>query len=713
MRTPQPLTDETRQLRRLLREVVALSTLPAVWSGYEPRGIAESLADVLLNTLGLDLLYIQLQDPAGPGVLEVARSRRRPDLAGQTRVIGEALVPFLEAGPADPPATIPDPLGGGTLHVLRLGFGQAEECGLLVAGSRQPGFPTADDRLLLGVSATQAAIVIQRKQAEEVLRRHNERLGLSAEAATHLLTTDDPDAMVRGLFERIKGALGLDTYFNYVVDESGDALRLASYTGIPEATARGIVRLEFGEAICGTVALRCQPWVATFIQQSDDPKARLVKSFGIRAYACHPLLVNGRLLGTLAFASHTRDQFDADELTFLETLCHYATLAYERVRLVRELRDTDRRKDAFLATLAHELRNPLAPIRHAGEILRLQGGPAPEVQWAVDVIDRQMRQLTRLLDDLLDVARITVNRLELRMARIDLAAVLQVAVETARPLIEEHGQEFTATLPPHPVALDGDLTRLAQVIANLLNNAAKYTDRGGHIWLTAEQQGPEAVVTVRDTGIGIPPEMLPRIFEMFAQADRSLERSHSGLGIGLTLARQIVELHGGTLTAQSDGAGTGSAFTVRLPVLPEAAPAPPRTRPARERQVPVAARRILVVDDDRISAASLGKWLTIMGHEIRTAYDGLGAVGAAEAFRPDVVLLDIGLPKLNGYEAARKIRQQPWGQGTVLVALTGWGQEADRQRARDAGFDHHLVKPVDPAVLTRLLTSLSHDTGST
>jgi PAS domain S-box-containing protein len=390
---------------------------------------------------------------------------------------------------------------------------------------------------------------------------------------------------------------------------------------------------------------------------------------------------------------------------FIHTRCFTRDIS-ERKRAEEALREADRRKDEFLATLAHELRNPLAPIRHAVEILRLQGAPAPEQPWAVDVIDRQLRQLTRLLDDLLDVSRITAGRLDLRQARVDLAEVLQVAAETSRPLIEEHGQAFALTLPPHPITLDGDLTRLAQVIANLLNNAAKYTDRGGYIWLTAEQRGLEAVVTVRDTGIGIPPELLPRIFEMFMQADRSLERSHSGLGIGLTLARQIVERHGGTLTAHSDGAGTGSAFIIRLPVLPEAAPAPPRTRPAREGQVPVAARRILVVDDERIAAASLGKLLTILGHETRTAYDGLETVGVAEAFRPDVVLLDIGLPKMNGYEVARKIRQQPWGQGMVLIALTGWGQEADRQRARDAGFDHHLVKPVALAALTQMLASL-------
>jgi signal transduction histidine kinase len=420
-----------------------------------------------------------------------------------------------------------------------------------------------------------------------------------------------------------------------------------------------------------------------------------------------PFHVAGEAVGTIWVIAHDESRkFDREDQRLMTRLGRFAAAAYQLLVAEAGLKEADRRKDEFLATLSHELRNPLAPIRHAVEILRLQGEPGPEIHWVVDVIDRQLRQMTRLLDDLLDVARITTNRLELRQARIDLAEVLQVAVETSRPLIEECGQDFALTMPPHAIALDGDRARLAQVIANLLNNAAKYTDRGGHIWLTAEQRGHEAVVTVRDTGIGISTELLPCIFEMFTQADRSLERAHSGLGIGLALAKQIVELHGGTITAHSDGPGTGCAFTVHLPVILEAGPPPPRARPARERPASVASRRILVVDDERISATSLGRLLKIMGHEIRTAHDGLEAVGVVETFRPDVVLLDINLPKMNGYDAARRIRQQPWGQGMVLIALTGWGQEADRQRARDAGFDHHLVKPVDAATLTQLLASL-------
>jgi signal transduction histidine kinase/CheY-like chemotaxis protein len=372
----------------------------------------------------------------------------------------------------------------------------------------------------------------------------------------------------------------------------------------------------------------------------------------------------------------------------------------------QDLTEADRQKDTFLATLAHELRNPLAPIRNAAHILQLKSPPEPELHWGLNVIERQLGQMTRLIDDLLDLSRVTRNTLVLHQERLYLAESLQLAVETSRPLIEASGQEFAVTLSEEPIPLDADRIRLAQVIANLLNNAAKYTERGGHIRLTAERQGGEAVVTVRDTGIGISAEMLPRIFEMFMQGDRSQDRSQGGLGVGLTLAKRIVELHGGTIAAHSAGPGQGSTFTVRLPVADEPSPVRPRASRERAQTAPAASRRILVVEDERISAASLDRLLRLKGHETRTAYDGLEAVSVADAFRPDVVLLDIGLPKLNGYEVAQRIRQQPWGRGMVLIALTGWGQDTDRHRSQAAGFDHHLIKPVDPTALVQLLASL-------
>jgi len=373
------------------------------------------------------------------------------------------------------------------------------------------------------------------------------------------------------------------------------------------------------------------------------------------------------------------------------------------------LREGDRRKDEFLATLAHELRNPLAPVRNAVEVLRLKGSPTPEVQWAREVIDRQMRQMARIIDDLLDVSRITRDVLELRRERVDLATVLNAAIETSQGLIETSGHELDVHLPAHPIFLQGDVTRLAQVFANLLSNAAKFSEDGSRITLRAERRGNEVIVSVRDAGIGIPKEMQPRIFDMFVQVDRSLERSQGGLGIGLTLVRRLVELHGGGVEVRSEGPGKGSEFVVRLPIAAAdttAAAGPSAPRPRLARSAP-ARSRVLVADDNRDAAASLSTMLDIMGYETRTACDGAEAIKAADEFRPEVALLDIGMPKTNGYDVARQIRTREWGKDIVLMAVTGWGQIEDRQRTFEAGFDHHLVKPVDPDLLANLLANLT------
>ncbi len=418
------------------------------------------------------------------------------------------------------------------------------------------------------IGASKAARdITSRKRAEETLRMQSERLRLLWEAASMLLTTEEPDVMMGTLFARIAPHFGLDAYVNFMVNEAGDALRLESCTGIPEEEVRKITRMEFGEAVSGDVALHRQSIVATHIQQSDDPKVQLVKGFGIRAYACNPLMAEDRLLGTLSFASRRKDQFDADELEFLETICHYITVAYERARLIRELQETDRRKDEFLATLAHELRNPLAPIRNALHIMRLTGSDGAAIERARLMMERQLGQLVRLIDDLLDVSRITRGKLELRKERIELSDVINNAIDTARPLIEASGHELTVTSTPQPVYLDADPVRLAQVFSNLLNNAAKYTDRGGRIWLTATHREKEVTVTVRDTGVGIPAEALPSIFDMFTQVDQSLEKSQGGLGIGLTLVKRLVEMHGGTVEVRSEGEGKGAEFTARLPTV--------------------------------------------------------------------------------------------------------------------------------------------------
>ena len=374
-------------------------------------------------------------------------------------------------------------------------------------------------------------------------------------------------------------------------------------------------------------------------------------------------------------------------------------------RLLGELKLADRRKNEFLATLAHELRNPLSPIRHAVQLLRLAQGDPDRHQQSLTMIERQVGQMVRLIDDLLDIARITNDKLALRKERIELAAAVASALETTQPLLEESGHELTVTLPPEPVYLDADLTRLAQVFVNLLNNAAKYTERGGRIELMAETGGGEVVVRLRDNGIGIAPEHLPHLFEIFSQTAPALERSSGGLGVGLALARGLVGLHGGSIEGHSAGPGQGSEFVVRLPFAgADPVPASPAA-PSGERQR-TAGRRILIADDNRDAAESLSLLLEYLGHEVSTAHDGLQAIEAAASGHPEVALLDIGMPELNGYEVAEHIRRQPWGQGMVLVAITGWGQEDDKRRAREAGFDHHLTKPVDLPDLEKLLAAV-------
>jgi PAS domain S-box-containing protein len=370
-----------------------------------------------------------------------------------------------------------------------------------------------------------------------------------------------------------------------------------------------------------------------------------------------------------------------------------------RKQAEESLKEADRRKDEFLATLAHELRNPLAPIRNAVQALMMKDSDDSDLRWCREVIDRQVRYMARLMDDLLDVSRITHGKLELRKERIDVASVVQGAVETSRPLIEERRQRLTVELPPEPVWLDADPVRLAQVFSNLLNNASKYSDPGRDIRLTCELRTTDLLVSVKDQGIGIAPDMLEKVFDIFSQSSSVMDRAQGGLGIGLSLVHGLVGLHGGGVEARSAGPGKGSEFVVRLPLAgPDVAPRieAPRTK---VEEAGMGKHRVLIVDDMTDSADSLAMVLKMMGQDARTAYDGEEAVDLAEKFKPDVVLLDLGMPKMNGYDTCRTIRQKPWSKGMLLIAVSGWGQEGDRRRTREAGFDHHFIKPVDPVEL--------------
>jgi PAS domain S-box-containing protein len=372
----------------------------------------------------------------------------------------------------------------------------------------------------------------------------------------------------------------------------------------------------------------------------------------------------------------------------------------------QELADLHRRKDEFLAMLSHELRNPLAPIVNALHLLRLQRNENPVQREARDVIERQTARLTLLVDDLLEVSRITTGRIHLRRERVAVSGIVEQAVETVHPMIEQRRHGLTVSLPPEPLWLDADAVRMEQVVVNLLSNAAKYTDDGGCIWLTAQQEGDEATLRVRDTGVGVAPEFLPRIFDLFTQAERSLAHSQSGLGIGLSLVRAIVEMHGGRVEAHSAGAGQGSEFIVHLPVAPSSVrqPAPP---PADVAEPVTGSLRLLFVDDNADTRRITLKLLESYGYQTRTAHDGPSALETATEFLPDVALLDIGLPGMDGYEVAKRMRQEPILQNVVLVAITGYGLESDRRRSQEAGFDHHLVKPVDFQALLELLAAIA------
>jgi CheY-like chemotaxis protein len=374
------------------------------------------------------------------------------------------------------------------------------------------------------------------------------------------------------------------------------------------------------------------------------------------------------------------------------------------VELTNQLREADRRKDEFLALLAHELRNPLAPVRNAVEIMRHKGSDDPELIWCRDVIERQANHLTRLVDDLLDVSRITQGKIKLRLEPTEISAVVNGAVETSRPLIDSQKHELVVTLPEKPVWVRGDEMRLTQVLANLLVNAAKYQPEHGHIEVRVECEPGWVAITVKDRGIGIEPELLSEVFDLFSQGERTADRRQGGLGIGLSVVKNLVEMHDGNVTVASEGRGRGSEFVVRLPRAVEA------TNGTREHAVVAAsapatpARRILVVDDNRDAAEGLAALLRLRGHEVRVAHDGPMALDITATERPSVVLLDIGLPEMDGYEVCRRLRQQGLNDAQI-IAMTGYGQERDRQRSREAGFDTHMVKPVDIGDIVTLLAA--------
>ena len=477
----------------------------------------------------------------------------------------------------------------------------------------------------------------------------------------------------------------------------------SSHNAIISKTLQGIVRSwnTGAERLFGYTAEEAIGQPVTFLippdRQDEEHEilARLARGERIEHFETVRMSKDGRQVDVSLTVSPIRDA--SGEIIGASKIARDIT---DRKRAEQVTQEANRQKDQFIALLAHELRNPLAPLSTALKVMQLADGDPGKVARARGVMERQLGHMVRLIDDLLDMSRIGQNKLELRRARILLTDVVSSAVETARPLIDGAGHELTISLPATPVYLDGDLTRLSQVLGNLLTNSAKYTERGGSILLAAQRSDGDVMISVRDTGIGIPTDALHHIFDMFSQVDRGLERAKDGLGIGLALVKGLLQMHGGSVAAMSQGLGTGSTFTITLPEVPWSMPSEPAP-PSRSRAL--SRQRILVVDDNRDAADSLASMLELMGQEVHTAYSGAEAITAAARFRPAVILMDIGMPGLNGYDAAQQIRAQMPGHTVKVIALTGWGQEHDRTRSREAGCDGHLVKPVDVTELKTLL----------
>ncbi len=574
--------------------------------------------------------------------------------------------------------------------------------------------------VIIGASKIARDITEQKRQ-QDVLRDETRILELLNATGPAIASQLDSQALVQTVTDagtQLSGA-AFGAFFYNVTNPEGESFLLFALSGAPREAFEGfglprntpVFDPTFrGEGVVRSDDITKDPRYGTMSPHHGMPKGHLP----VRSYLAVPVTSrSGEAIGGLFFGHPEPGVFTERTERLIVGVAAQAAIAIDNARLYeaaqreiakREsaeaaLRETDRRKDEFLATLAHELRNPLAPIRQAALISKAEGATDSQKSWSHDVISRQVHHMALLLDDLLDISRITRGTLELRTEMTDVAAVVEAALETARPAIDAKRHTLQLVLPEEPIRLAADPLRLAQVLSNLLTNAAKYTDPDGRIRLTAFRRADALTISVTDKGVGIAPESLGDVFTTFSQVKSNQDRSEGGLGIGLALAKGLVELHSGTIEARSEG--RGSEFTVRLPI--HTLDLPPRNAPSAYGGPGGSPRRILVADDNRDAAESLAMLLRLEGHEVAIVHDGREALAAFDVLHPEVALLDIGMPELDGYEVARIVRQRPMGENVTLIALTGWGQDADKNRARAAGFDHHFTKPVEPDRLLEVL----------
>lgn len=537
-----------------------------------------------------------------------------------------------------------------------------------------------------------------RDEAVSLHRSIEEQLMLLVEASGSLSVSLDLESVLNAVLALSRRLISADAYavWRYRPDSARWGIELGS--GLSDDYQRSSVAV-----LKGAPPMSDAPVIAEDVHENPtlSDRAEAHAREGIRSLMSIPLRVHGGLTGTLVFYYRAVHRFTEVEVRVATALSNLAGSAISTAELYQDLRNNDRRKDEFLAMLAHELRNPLSAISNAIRLARLTK-VAEELEWSKEVIERQAAKLARLIDDLLDVSRITRGKIELRKEILDGRRVLHSAIDAVRPLIDERKHELTIATGSGRLRIEADPVRLEQILINLLTNAAKYTDKCGRIWASVERRDSTLIFTVRDNGMGIPPESLPMMFELFAQGERSFARSEGGLGIGLTLVRKLAEMHGGSVSAQSEGPGKGSVFTVRLPAAEDAVS--PEVLPASEGKSGQRFSRILIVDDNIDTARGMERLLKLLGHEVQSAHDGPTGIQLAQSFRPNVILLDIGLPGMSGYDVATHFRKQEWGKDLLIIAISGYGQEDDRRRSRDAGFDYHLLKPVDHDALLTLLS---------
>ena len=810
MQLPAHPDSESESLRRTTRDLVAITTLPAVWGKLPPQGVIDSLATVLLNMLDLEFACVRLLAGDEGESIDAMRSSGRGAEALFLPLAHAALASAAARGDAGEPTLLAHPVGGQQLRVSVIRFGIAGDIGTLVVGSGRPDFPSQHERLLLGVGANQATVVLQRHLAERALQRSEARFLDLADTAPAILWVTEPDGgcsfLSRGWYvftgQGKEDGLGFgwtmaihsddraaasqayidanvrktafslehrlrhaDGSYRWVIDAgrprfSGDGDFLGFVGNVLDITDRKQTEqtlqetremlsavfeaLPVGVAVvsqAGKVLLsnrEMQQYLPTRVLPSLDaarherwrafhadgrPYARedFAGSRALRGERVVPGIEalyrkgDGSEIWTQVAAVPLKGSNDAPNGlvsvvmnidAFKRTEAALRLAETNQRSLFDEVAKSNKNLSEFLAVLAHELRNPLAPILTGLEIMRMRADSKDTVTSVRGIIERQVRQLSHLINDLLDIARVTNGKVEIKKKSIDLKSVVSNAVETSLPLIQKSGHAFSLKLDEAPLPLCADPTRIAQVVGNLLTNAAKYTPHRGNIQLTVEREGDEAVISVVDDGIGIPAESLESVFDMFSQVGRNMQHSQGGLGIGLSLVRQLVALHGGSVAATSAGVGKGSSFVVRLPL--DLAPAPSGAAVPAAGPGAAAGKtyRILVTDDNVDAAMTLASLLEMHGHDLRIAHDGPQALQMAAQFQPEVVFLDIGMPGMTGYEVARRLRGMPELERSTIVAVSGWGAKDDLSRAREAGFDRHFTKPVAPQHLNDFLASL-------